>query len=144
MNRKDFLKNASAATVLTYFGLSLESCSSESESEDTMPTGGGTPSTGITFDLNNAPFDDLQQSGGWLLHPEEDILLVNVSGQISAFGSRCTHTGCTRNWAFPNNVFQCTCHGSEFDTSGQVVTGPANSPLTRLNVTQNGDMVTIG
>ena len=143
MDRKEFLKNASAATALAFFGLSIESCSSDSE--DTTPTGGNPPSgSSITFNLNDSPFNALQQAGGWLLHPSENVLLVNVSGQISAFGSRCTHTGCTRDWTFPNNLFQCNCHGSQFNTNGEVVSGPASSALTRLTVSVNGDVVSIG
>ena len=146
MNRKDFLKNASAATVLAYFGLSLESCSSDSE--DTTPMTGNPnndqTNEAITFELTESPFSDLQQDGGWLLHPNENILLVNVGGSISAFTSVCTHSGCTRNWTFPSDLFECTCHGSRFDTNGQVVRGPAGSPLARINVSQDGNTVTLG
>ncbi|GHE71261.1 MULTISPECIES: Rieske 2Fe-2S domain-containing protein [Roseivirga] len=143
MDRKEFLKNASAATALAFFGLSLESCSSDQE--DTTPGTGNPPaSSAVTFNITENPFNALQSEGGWLLHPSENILLVNVGGQLSAFGSRCTHTGCTRDWTFPNNVFQCNCHGSQFDTNGQVVNGPASSPLTKLSVSVNGDIVTVG
>ena len=139
MNRLDFLKNASAATVLAYFGLSLESCSIDT---DTVPAGG--LSVQIKFNLNEAAYIPLENYGGWVLHPSEDILIVNIEGDLRAFGSKCTHSGCTRDWTFPNQVFHCGCHGSEFDIEGNVVTGPATSPLTRLTLVQVGDDVTIG
>lgn len=146
MNRKEFLKNASAATVLAYFGLTVESCSSESE--DTTPITGNpnnNPNADpVTFNITENPFNNLQQDGGWLLHPNENILLVNVGGTISAFTSVCTHSGCTRSWTFPNNQFECTCHGSLFDTNGDVVRGPAGSPLARIDVSRDGDMVILG
>ena len=142
MDRKEFLKNASAATALAFFGLSLESCSDNSEDTDPMTnTGGGV--TGITFDLTQAPFSDLANSGGWLLHPDQNILLVNVGGTISAFSSACTHSGCTRDWTFPNSEFQCNCHGSRFNTSGAVTNGPASTPLSRRTVVRDGNKVTI-
>ena len=139
MDRKDFLRNASAATALAFFGLTIESCSSDSEDNTPQPT----PGNDISFDLNEAPFNRLASDGGWLLHPNENILLVNIAGNISAFSSRCTHTGCTRDWSFPDNEFRCNCHGSRFDTSGNVTVGPADSPLARRTVVRNGDTVTI-
>ena len=136
MNKREFLKQASAATALAYFGLSLESCSEE---ELPDPTGGDE----ILIDLTASPFTTLQNDQGWLLHPDFDILLVNVGGTINAFSSRCTHSGCTRQWSF-SEEFTCTCHGSKFDTSGNVVSGPAQGSLTRVSVTREGDMITLG
>ncbi|MEP5791753.1 MAG: Rieske (2Fe-2S) protein [Cyclobacteriaceae bacterium] len=136
MNKREFLKQASAATALAYFGLSLESCSEE---ELPDPTGGDE----ILIDLTALPFTTLQNDQGWLLHPDFDILLVNVGGTINAFSSRCTHSGCTRQWSF-SEEFTCTCHGSKFDTSGNVVSGPAQGSLTRVSVTREGDMITLG
>ncbi|MEM8969241.1 MAG: Rieske (2Fe-2S) protein [Bacteroidota bacterium] len=80
---------------------------------------------------------------GWVLHPSQDYLLVNVSGSIKAFSSRCTHQGCTRNWTFSANA-TCGCHGSVFDVNGDVVTGPAQSSLTSVRVTREGGTLTIG
>ena len=60
-----------------------------------------------------------------------------------AFTSVCTHTGCARAWAFSNDVARCTCHGSEFDNRGRVVTGPASRALAEFSVAQDGNTVTI-
>ncbi|MEQ8472395.1 MAG: Rieske (2Fe-2S) protein [Marinoscillum sp.] len=136
MDKREFLKQASLATILTYFGLSLESCS---EDEEPDPTGG----TQVEVDLTVSPFTSLQQEDGWVLHPDKNILMVNVSGSISAFSSRCTHSGCTRNWSF-NGEFNCSCHGSSFDTQGNVTSGPASSPLSRVAVSRNGNLLTLG
>lgn len=136
MDKREFLKKASLAAVLTTFGLTMESCS-----DDEAPD----PINGmqVEVDLTVSPFPDLQQDGGWVLHPDKDILLVNVGGSISAFSSRCTHTGCTRNWSF-NGHFNCSCHGSSFDTAGNVTSGPASGPLTRIAVSRNGNILTLG
>ena len=40
----------------------------------------------------------------------------------------CTHEACTVN-RFQSGVFQCPCHGSEYNTSGAVTKGPASRPL---------------
>ncbi len=148
MNRKDFIKTASLASILAMTGLTLQSCSSDSEDTDPNPNdpndpnGGGQANT-VQFSIANSPFTALQNDQGWLLHPQEDILLINVGGTISAFTSVCTHSGCARDWTFPNQLFTCNCHGSQFDSNGAVVTGPASSPLARLNLTRNGNDITI-
>ncbi len=142
MDRKEFLKNASAATVLAMFGISLESCSSSDDSP--IPPNNQNPSADpIIIDLDDAAFRSLQTDREWLLHPGEDILLVNVGGIISAFSSVCTHTGCTRNWDFFDEFCECTCHGSQFSTAGSVLQGPANAPLTRKTVSRSGNIITI-
>ncbi len=81
MKKRTFLKSASSATVVSVLGISLESCSEEEE-----PTSDDNPNA-LTVDLNEAAFAALQNDGGWVLHPSQDYLLVNVSGSIKAFSS---------------------------------------------------------
>ncbi len=53
-------------------------------------------------------------------------LLVARTGQssFSAVSAICTHAGCLIN-AMAGSDYVCTCHGSTFDTSGRVLSGPA-------------------
>lgn len=139
IDRKEFLQKAGAAALLTSIGISLISCGDDEDT--TTPDVGG--DTGITFDISSGAFQTLQAEDAWLLHPVEDILIVNVAGTLRAFTSVCTHTGCTRDWAFAGELATCTCHGSEFNNQGQVVTGPANGALAEFEVTQDGNIVTI-
>jgi cytochrome b6-f complex iron-sulfur subunit len=136
MEKREFLKSASAATILTAFGLSLESCSSEKEP---APSSGNAV---LTFDLTEAPYNQLQTDGQWLLVSGETLLMVNVGGTISVFSSVCTHQNCSTAWSFGTNA-TCGCHGSVFDPSGSPITGPATRPLTRKSVTREGDLITI-
>ncbi len=142
-----------AAALLVSLGVSLESCSSDSEDEvtptpppandDNTGDENNDDSQGITFDLNDSPFDTLQTFDTWLLHPDENILLANVNGIIRAFTSVCTHSGCSRSWEFNNAQARCTCHSSVFDQSGSRVSGPASRSLQEFSVTQEGTTITV-
>ena len=138
MKRKEFVKKTGAAALLLSMGVLLESCSDDSE--DMLP---GDDDDVVSFDLNTSPFDVLQNNDGWLLHPQENILLVNVNNDIRAFTSVCTHTGCTDNWSYTNSNFVCGCHGSGFNNSGAVTSGPATSNLREFTVKVENDQVDI-
>ena len=46
-----------------------------------------------------------------------------------ALNAICTHLGCVVPWVPAENKFMCPCHGSQYDTNGYVVRGPAPLPL---------------
>jgi cytochrome b6-f complex iron-sulfur subunit len=61
---------------------------------------------------------------------------------FTALTAVCTHEGCAVS-GFANSVYVCPCHGSEFNTSGGVVQGPASSPLRQFPTTFASNVVTI-
>lgn len=153
-SRKEFLRTAGSAALFTTLGITfITSCSSSTDAlED---TGGGDnngdDTEGITIsgdrviiDLTSSAGAPLNSSGGWLLIRDAQVLVVNVDGEvIRAFTSVCTHQGCDTSWQFSNSLFTCTCHGSQFNTSGGVVRGPAAQDLNEFNVSKEGDNVTV-
>lgn len=82
------------------------------------------------------PKADLPQDGA-LVFREARVALLRRGGEVYALNLVCTHLGCTVN-VTPTGLV-CHCHGSSFDRDGKVVKGPANRPLERLRVREEGD-----
>lgn len=63
------------------------------------------------------------------------FFLVRNEDGFLALWQRCTHLGCAIPWNEAENQFHCPCHGSLFDTTGQVTGGPAPRPMDYFPVT---------
>lgn len=53
-------------------------------------------------------------------------------GGLHSLSAKCTHLGCVVHWNSAERSWDCPCHGSRFDIDGQVLHGPAVSPLETL------------
>jgi glycine/D-amino acid oxidase-like deaminating enzyme/nitrite reductase/ring-hydroxylating ferredoxin subunit len=58
----------------------------------------------------------------------------NEQGGICALSPVCTHAGCIVNWNGEEKSWDCPCHGARYDINGQVLTGPATRPLSKLDL----------
>lgn len=137
MKRKEFIRQMGAVALLTGMGITLESCEKEE-----APTPDENAKK-VTFDISTGDFVVLQNNDGWLLHPSENMLLVNIGGTIRALTSVCTHNGCSTNWSYNRMEFRCGCHGAKFTNLGTVVQGPAQTDLKQFAVAVNGTLVTV-
>jgi glycine/D-amino acid oxidase-like deaminating enzyme/nitrite reductase/ring-hydroxylating ferredoxin subunit len=55
------------------------------------------------------------------------------SGGVHERSAVCRHLGCIVAWNSNEKTWDCPCHGSRYDASGRVITGPANSDLARAD-----------
>ncbi|MEV8564123.1 Rieske (2Fe-2S) protein [Streptomyces sp. NPDC051322] len=114
-------------------GLGLTACS-----------GGGGTSTGPDkpVDLGAA---DAVPVGGVKYYRDEFLLVSRPSAdEYKALWSRCTHQNCPLQ-KIEGKVGVCPCHGSRFDvTSGKVLHGPADRPLSKVPVKVVGGKLIAG
>lgn len=95
----------------------------------------------VTID-NGSPLASV--GGVALVQASGGVFLVARTTQDSftALTAICTHQMCTIT-NFSNQLFVCPCHGSEFDTSGQVARGPAGLPLHQYPTQFGNNVLTI-
>jgi Rieske Fe-S protein len=97
---------------------------------------GNAPSVGKAL----ASVADLSDGGGVVVdHPA--VVITRTGSEVHAFSAVCTHQGCLVNKVSDGKIF-CPCHGSVFDArTGNVLGGPAPSPLPGVAVTVRGGEV---
>lgn len=55
----------------------------------------------------------------------------DAAGTLHAVAARCTHLGCVVQFNNAEKSWDCPCHASRFGLDGEVLCGPATSPLER-------------
>mmetsp|Transcript_8151 Transcript_8151/g.19538 ORF Transcript_8151/g.19538 Transcript_8151/m.19538 type:complete len:210 (+) Transcript_8151:97-726(+) len=77
------------------------------------------------------------------LQGDATYLIVKEDGNLLDYGinSICTHLGCVVPWVPSENKFKCPCHGSQYDSEGKVIRGPAPLSLALAHVNVDNDLV---
>ncbi len=64
-------------------------------------------------------------------------------GGFLAISRKCTHLGCAVPWVVEHKQFECPCHASVFDITGNVIKSPAPRALDLYPITLERDRVMI-
>ncbi len=75
-------------------------------------------------------YDD---EGGYSVERTRRVVFVGRSeGEFIVLSPVCTHMGCNVAFNDTSSLFECPCHGGEYDVTGRVVEGPPPGPLRRF------------
>jgi glycine/D-amino acid oxidase-like deaminating enzyme/nitrite reductase/ring-hydroxylating ferredoxin subunit len=76
-------------------------------------------------------FDELAPGQAAILKIDGDNVAAfrDEEGRVHAVSAVCTHMGCPVGWNSTDRTWDCPCHGSRFELSGEVIHGPATAPL---------------
>ncbi len=135
-SRRSFVTTIAGFGVLIGLGVALASVkipSSSSSPVSSQTTAG--PSNAIT-NTNSMQVS----SPVYFEYPSgyPNVLFKRNDGSLAAYSLLCTHVCCEVTYESSSNLFYCPCHGSEFDSSGRVIRGPAGSPLPAITLTVDG------
>jgi glycine/D-amino acid oxidase-like deaminating enzyme/nitrite reductase/ring-hydroxylating ferredoxin subunit len=74
---------------------------------------------------------EVQRGEGKILKLDGQIVACSRDerGELHLVSATCTHMGCRVGWNAAEKTWDCPCHGSRFHADGQVLAGPAESPL---------------
>jgi arsenite oxidase small subunit len=150
-SRRDFLQIggtigalfliAGVLGVLTVF-------SSPDSSSQNSPTGGSGTGQTVSNLPSGAVANVSQLNAGSPLYfdyPQAgypNILMKKSDGTVVALSMLCTHVCCQCGYDNVANEIYCPCHGSLFDQNGNVLRGPAVSPLpsVELRIDSSGNV----
>jgi glycine/D-amino acid oxidase-like deaminating enzyme/nitrite reductase/ring-hydroxylating ferredoxin subunit len=65
--------------------------------------------------------------------PRKIALYCDAQGAMHERSAVCTHLGGVVRWNSDAKSWDCGCHGSRFAPTGEVLNGPANRPLMRVD-----------
>jgi Rieske Fe-S protein len=70
-----------------------------------------------------------EQGSVFNVQGEKTAVYKDSDGLLKAHSASCTHLKCIVKWNPVEKTWDCPCHGSRFDTDGQVLNSPSISPL---------------
>lgn len=141
-------RRALSATAAITLGVPvLAACGSdETTSAATDPSASSSPSKDAGSGGGGealASTSDVPVGGCFVVAAAKVVLTQPTEGDFKAFSAICTHQGCPVESSTEGEI-PCPCHGSRFSLEdGAPTSGPASSPLAAVEITVDGDSITM-
>jgi Rieske Fe-S protein len=118
-DRRTFLKVLGAGALVSA-GCGGEDEEGQSEASGPVPAG----------NVSDIPVGTVRVAGG------KAVVIGRDQAGLYAMSTICTHQRCNmaKSGSISSGGLSCDCHGSEFDSNGEVVKGPARSTLKHWQV----------
>ncbi len=77
---------------------------------------------------------ELERNSGMILklNGKKIAAYRDSNGEVQKRSAICPHLGCIVRWNSAESTWDCPCHGSRFKPTGEVIAGPAESPLAQV------------
>lgn len=111
--------------------------------------GGVTAKDELGNDVSASKFLDSHSAGDRVLAQglkgDPTYIVVESKEAIGDYGLNaiCTHLGCVVPWNVAENKFKCPCHGSQYNSTGKVIRGPAPLSLALVHAKVADDKIAL-
>ena len=137
MNRREFVSWVSVSAIIT----SVVGCSTQESNSDPQAI----PESLQRSDgfLVVGTIAELEENSSLTSDVASVIVIRSPSNDLIALGRTCPHQGCAVSLTESRERLSCPCHGAEFTIRGELLQGPATSPLPTYEVKTEGDQVLV-
>lgn len=143
MNRREFFGWIGIGLLASSLPVVLAACNSNTQEAETEAA---------KAEIDKSVREDGFQAVGTLEELElqgsvvdktADVMVIRnpETDELVAVNSLCTHQGCTVEWEADEAAFACPCHGSNFSPTGEVLSGPAQKPLSNYSAKIEDNLV---
>ena len=136
LDRRHALQGAAVAVVAAPV---LAACGNDEPVTATDP--GAQSSADGTPDVLTST-GDIPEGGGKIFTDEKVVVTQPTAGEFKCFSAVCTHQGCLVSEV--TETIDCRCHMSKFSlTDGSPVSGPASAALGAVEISVDGDSISL-
>lgn len=151
-SRREFCTHACHAAAAVAIGSVLQGCGGGGGGNPSGPSipsstplgvvNGTVAGSAITVNVDGSPLASV--GGAALVRSSAGDVLTYRTAQdaFSAVTAMCTHEACTIT-GINGQTYVCPCHGSQFTTTGSVVSGPATRSLRSYSTSLSGSTLSI-